>query len=342
MLSPLLYSAAPPTLADGQQTQPLCDAAGNQRVTIAGATDGDASVAESTGAATGTGVYSNGAIDTSGFGTLTWHFSTVGSGSNRYAVEGSNDGANWGNLAQRTIDVVGASSEGSASSLVPSTTIARTIPCSTKFIRFRETTYIGGTDTVVVKLRRGSVLGPIAVEQGQGNPSTPWSVQGNVNENGAFSSSAGHQPMLEARTSIKSAGSNGNAIRPIGTTTGAAIVRPFQVPELDLFYVPPAGGIVNTTTAVTIAPAAGAGARNYITGLQLATDALGGATELVIRDGAAGTVIWRGKLQTAALQQTHIKFPTPLKSSPNTLLEVATLTAVTGGVYVNAQGYIAP
>ena len=36
-------------------------------------------------------------------------------------------------------------------------------------------------------------------------------------------------------------------------------------------------------------------------------------------------------------------FPSPLKSTANTLLEVVTLTAsVTGGVYFNAQGYIAP
>jgi hypothetical protein len=59
----------------------------------------------------------------------------------------------------------------------------------------------------------------------------------------------------------------------------------------------------------------------------------------VIRDGAAGTVIWRGKLQTAAAEDKAIIFNLPLRGSPNTLLEVATLTAVTGGVFVNVQGY---
>jgi hypothetical protein len=98
-------------------------------------------------------------------------------------------------------------------------------------------------------------------------------------------------------------------------------------------------GLVNTTTAVTIKAAAGAGVRNVITNLQLSSGPLGAATEVVIRDGAAGTVLWRGwKPSTASV--TAINFDTPIRGSANTLLEVATLTAtVTGGVYVNAQGY---
>src|SRR5262249_40379946 len=141
-MTSLIYRASPPTLVDGQQTQPEADAFGNLRVAIAATTDGDVSVAEVTGAATGTGNYSNMPIDTSGFGTLTWHFSTVGSGSNRYTVEGSNDSTNWVTLAGRAIDGVQASSEGSLINQVPSLTIGRTVPCSTKFIRFRQTTYI--------------------------------------------------------------------------------------------------------------------------------------------------------------------------------------------------------
>ncbi|HYK80856.1 MAG TPA: hypothetical protein VEU95_14575 [Micropepsaceae bacterium] len=97
-------------------------------------------------------------------------------------------------------------------------------------------------------------------------------------------------------------------------------------------------GIVNTTTAVTIKAAAGAGVKNVVNSCQIATDALSAVTELAIRDGAAGTVIWRGKLQTAALPVTNIIFQSPLIGTANTLMEVVTLTAVTGGVYVNCQG----
>ena len=106
-------------------------------------------------------------------------------------------------------------------------------------------------------------------------------------------------------------------------------------------YAPAATGIVNTTTAVTIKTAAGAGLRNYLTGVGLSTDTLGAATEFVIRDGAGGTVLRRVKLQTAALTTVHVNFATPIFSSPNTLLEITTLTAtITGGVYFNAEGFV--
>ena len=107
-------------------------------------------------------------------------------------------------------------------------------------------------------------------------------------------------------------------------------------------YAAATGGIVNTTTAVTIKAAAGASVRNYLKTLTIAHDTLGGATELAIRDGAAGTVLWRGKLQTAAIdscQAASIEFDPPLKGTANTLMEVVTLTAVTGGVFVCATGF---
>lgn len=122
----------------------------------------------------------------------------------------------------------------------------------------------------------------------------------------------------------------------------ALMVAPYSSTAEYWQYAAAASGIVNTTTAVTIKAAAGASVRNYITGLSIQTATLGAATELAIRDGAGGTVIWRTQLQTTALPLTNIEFPTPLRGTANTLLEVVTLTAVTGGVYVNVQGFIAP
>lgn len=104
-------------------------------------------------------------------------------------------------------------------------------------------------------------------------------------------------------------------------------------------YAAASGGIVNTATAVAIKAAAGAGVRNYLTTLTIGHDALGGATEIAVRDGAAGTVLWRGRLQTGAVEDKQLEFLPPLKGTANTLMEVVTLTAVTGGVYVNASGY---
>jgi hypothetical protein len=125
--------------------------------------------------------------------------------------------------------------------------------------------------------------------------------------------------------------------RQRGNTTGAIVI-----PPTGWSYAAASGGIVNTTTAVTIKAAAGASVRNYLTGLDISHDALGAATELAIRDGAGGTVLYRVKLQTTATEGRPIRFATPIYSTANTLLEVVTLTAVTGGVFVNASGYTAP
>lgn len=125
------------------------------------------------------------------------------------------------------------------------------------------------------------------------------------------------------------------------TPNRALLVKPYASAAQDWTYAAASGGIVNTTTAVTLVGAT-ASMRNYITACQISTDALGAATELAWRDGAGGTVLARIKLGTAALVLEPVVFPTPLKTTANTLLEVVTLTAVTGGVYVNCQGYVAP
>ena len=104
-------------------------------------------------------------------------------------------------------------------------------------------------------------------------------------------------------------------------------------------YAAAAGGIVNTSTAVTIATAGGAGIRNYLTSLNIISDVLTVASEIVVRDGAAGPVLWRGKLPTTGGPLNPI-FATAIKGTANTLMEIATITpTVTGAVYCNAQGF---
>lgn len=116
----------------------------------------------------------------------------------------------------------------------------------------------------------------------------------------------------------------------------------YVAPTANWSYAAANLGIVNTTTAVTIKTAAGAGLRNHVTALYLMAEALGAATEVAIRDGAAGTVLWRTKIGTGGLTGgIQLHFPTPISGTANTLLEVVTLTAsVTGAVYVNAQGFV--
>ena len=142
-------------------------------------------------------------------------------------------------------------------------------------------------------------------------------------------------------TSVQLEIQNGNGTKnALLADQGAIIMRPYAAGANTWAYAAASGGIVNTTTAVTIANAAGAGIRNAITHITLYAEALGAATELAIRDGAAGTVIWRIKIPTGGLPLTSLSFPVPIRSSANTLLEVVTLTAsVTGAVYFNASGY---
>jgi len=105
-------------------------------------------------------------------------------------------------------------------------------------------------------------------------------------------------------------------------------------------YAASVGGIVNTVTPVTIKAAAGTNKRNVITNIQLYSEALGAATEVVIRDGSSGPVLWRSKIGLGGLLGAE-PIVTKIAGSENTLLEVVTLTAsITGAVYFNAQGFV--
>lgn len=136
----------------------------------------------------------------------------------------------------------------------------------------------------------------------------------------------------------------GDAVRTTMSSAGSMVNLPYSVPEATWSYVAAASGIVNTTTAVTIKAAAAAGLRNYITNIQVMSDTLTNATELAVRDGAAGAVLWRTKIGTVGIPSTiDINFNVPLRGTAATLLEVVTLTASgAGAVYFNAQGFVAP
>jgi hypothetical protein len=132
----------------------------------------------------------------------------------------------------------------------------------------------------------------------------------------------------------------GDMCRAAMTTGGAQVVKVFSVPEVDWTFASVAGGIVNTADVVLRA-AAGASIRNYLTAISITNASAMIATEVVVKDGAV--VIWRGFVgaQTLLNSVVGVTFPTPLRSTANTALNVACVT--TGAaVYVNAQGYAAP
>jgi hypothetical protein len=141
---------------------------------------------------------------------------------------------------------------------------------------------------------------------------------------------------LEGRSTEGTAVTSGQVVRAAATLLGRQAVELYGLPGNSWNYAAASGGIVNTT-AVTVKAAAGAGIRSYITSFQVLNGHATVSTEFLIRDGASGTVIWRGYL-LAAGGGYSVELPRPLRSSANTLLEVVCVT--TGAaVYFNCQGY---
>lgn len=130
-----------------------------------------------------------------------------------------------------------------------------------------------------------------------------------------------------------------------GSTVGITQAAPLPValasPITPWNYAAASGGITGSTTGVTAKAAAGAGLRNYITSISVSAPTLSALTGVEIRDGASGTVLWRGILGTAG-GSINITLPVPLRGTANTLLEIACSASVTGGVHFNLAGYVAP
>lgn len=143
----------------------------------------------------------------------------------------------------------------------------------------------------------------------------------------------------DARDAIKAAMSaEGDIAYNWLTRNGRQLYVPWAPAGLSWYYAAAAGGIVSSTADVVLKAAAGAGIRNVLEVLTLNHDALGAATEFVIKDGA--TIIFRGKLQTPAIEGgIAYNFSRPLRGTANTALNFALLTSVTGGVFVDAQGH---
>jgi len=242
----------------------------------------------------------------------------------------SEDGVNWQSTSGLTTSNTGLS----ANTTTSTTALILQFPRKGLYFRARVSTYGAGSTVSVV-----GTLSKVPVAQ-----LGLTFIGGGLSFEGG---GAGTNPIaigLEGRTSSKASVSNGTLVRPIATVDGRQIVRLDSIPENEWSYVAASGGITNTTTAVTLAAGAGSGVRNYITSLQVSSDTLGTATEVVIRDGVGGAALWRAKIGTAGTVGIQdIRFHPPLRGSSNTLVEAACVTATgTGSIYLNAQGYKAP
>lgn len=141
-----------------------------------------------------------------------------------------------------------------------------------------------------------------------------------------------------AATADYTAVANGDTADVLTTILGKQVVQLHSIPDNTWEYAAAAGGLVNTTE-VTAKAAAGAGIRLYVSAIQVINSHATISTEIVVRDGTAGTVKHRGWAQAAGGGYA-LTFNPPLRFSANTLVSIGEVTATaTTGVLVNLQGY---
>jgi hypothetical protein len=299
------------------------------------------------------------ATDLTGYRSGLVQVVSTGSGGT-YIFEGSNDNTNFQTIPVFS-QLILTGTPITAAITATSSSLGYTFPVQFRYIRLRiATTITGGSIRAFSKFSQTSWTPAILqVAQATGanlnaaisslptltTVTTVGTVTTLANGQTGNSSASTGSPVRaggRVKTTNDTTLVSGDAADVATTTDNATITFPFAAPELNWQYAAAASGIVSSTAGVTMKAAAGAGLRNYITGCQVAHATLGGVTELVIRDGASGTVIWRMTLNIVANENIDVNFGTPLKGTAATLLEVATLTSVTGGVYVNCQGFVAP
>ncbi|MER8946087.1 hypothetical protein [Mesorhizobium sp. M0959] len=265
--------------------------------------------------------------DMLGYESATVQITSAGVGCT-ITYETSDDNINWLSTAGLSVAAVGATA-----SVVSSTSaIGIRFGNLLRYFRARVSTYGSGTVTVVGYARKAPAFNALPVSTITGNPA----VVGAAAHDAAI---AGAPVRLGARalTANYSAVSSGDVADLVATLVGAAIYKPFSIPENDWSYPAAAGGEV-ATGDIAVKTAAGAGLRNYITWLTVVNAHATVDTEFVVKDGA--TVIYRGFVKAGG-GRSEPQFPSTLKSSANTALNIACIT--TGAqVYFNCGGYAAP
>ena len=141
---------------------------------------------------------------------------------------------------------------------------------------------------------------------------------------------------LEARSTEPTAVADAEATRGIATLLGKQVTVPYAIPTSTWSYAAASGGIEDTT-GVTAKAAGAAGVINYITRVQVINGHATVNTDVQIRDGAAGTVLWRGFAQNSGGGASCV-FDPPLRGTAATLVEVGCGTT-SSATYFNLQGY---
>lgn len=245
--------------------------------------------------------------------------------SSTVAFQCSDDNINWQNmgLAPGTNTTAGPA-------LSTTLTNIYSGPLTSRYFRLNVTGISAGTTAGVIEFFTmprfpPAISGIMNVSGGQGGAGA--AISGNPLRTGLKA--------ISANTAV----TNGQTADAIATLEGAQITKPYSIPALDWNYASASGGITGTAV-VALAAAAGAGLKNYLTGISIQNASATIATEVLILDGA--TVLWRGYLGIGSLLNSAvgITFSSPLKTSANVALNVQCVTTASQ-IYVNAQGYIA-
>lgn len=205
-----------------------------------------------------------------------------------------------------------------------------------------------GTVTTVSTVTNLSQMGGVAIALNTGTRSTGTQrvtvatddivqVAGVVAHDAAISGNP-VRSSGRALTADYTAVSTGDTADLITSILGKQIILLGSIPDNTWSYAAAAGGLV-TTGGVTVKASAGAGVRNYIKSIQVINSHATISSEVVVRDGASGTVIHRGWAQAAGGGYA-CAFDPPLRGSTATLVEIAEITGTsTTGILVSMQGY---
>lgn len=324
------YNSTPPTWGNTQQGSLQVDELGNLRSIEP---DSKSITADTCASSCSSRNYF--AVDMSGYESVRFHISALAGTVTVQTSEDSTTGSDGTWVAASCL----ITSAASATAVMTTTPSAGGWVCPKylKWMRLAQTSYSSGTTTTLGgHLSKTPFFGHVTI----GNSSL--SIIGNNSENSA--------PVLapvpisvEVRSTNKTAGTSGNTMRPIGTLVGVMVQRPWSIPELELTGAAGSGGVSNSTADQTLASAAAAGIRNYLTQFDLMCEALGTASEITIRDGSGGTVLWRTKVGTAGLPFMTVSFPNPKKTTAATALIWKMETASgTGACFGNGSVFQAP
>jgi len=169
---------------------------------------------------------------------------------------------------------------------------------------------VSGTVTVAST----TVAGTVAVDAAIGNPVTIGLRASNANI-----------------TAMSAAGDN---VAQLGTMIGAAVTRPYSIPEADFRFTT----TLTNTTQTAIQATGGAGIKKYLTSITYQNT---NATATIITIQSASTTLFTFSAAISMLNPVQLIFPTPLQTAANEALNVV-CTTTGASVLFNAQGYTAP